>query len=198
MRRILLNIGIGILVLIPLVLFVIQRIQHPIWYFTSWLPPQKSTSVAPQYSVESQVPGYTIKLLDAQFLDYVANNIGIFQPNAVVDPEVYQGGMPVHHTVSHIMFTIVPAITKFLFAVPGQKDMAAFGDYSVSRDTLVLRVQYNAKEVAALQPFRYALEDKFLRASLTVMYYAHGGMSDPKAAGHCESWIAWGRVRWRK
>ena len=92
MRRFMMLLGLVIFIAIPLTLFVISRRQKlanqtPIW------PLVQTTPVPERYSVQSDMPGYTIKLTDTRFLDYVADNIGIFKPNAVVDPESYQGGV---------------------------------------------------------------------------------------------------------
>ncbi len=180
MRRFVILLGSGILVTIPVVFFVISQRQKlanqtPVW------PLMQTTPVPERYSVESDVPGYTIKLTDTKFLDYVADNIGIFKPNAVVDPESYQGGSTARHTVSHIKFVIIPRVSKTLVAVPGRKDMAAYGDYTVEGDTLVLRVQFSPTETAAIGAGQHTPEATCLLVALQTMQYAHGVSSDPRA-----------------
>ena len=59
--------------------------------------------------------------------------------------------------------------------------MAAYGDYSVEGDTLVLRVQFSPPETAMIEAGQHTQEATFLLAALQTMQYAHGVSSDPRA-----------------
>jgi len=178
MRRIVFIIGIIVLLLIPVIVFVMQRRTNSGTPPTTW--PLIQASPTPQrYSVESQLAGYTLTLMDTRYLDSVAENIGIFKPEAVLDPEVYHGGQTFHHTISHIRLVLVPAVQQFLVAVPGRKVLASTADYIVEGDTLVLRVTINPSEQVNVAAGQHTLEDAFLRAAMQAMYYAHGLSDDP-------------------
>ena len=105
MRRLVMILGLGILITIPLAIFVISQRQKIANQASIW-PLARTTPVPERYSVESDVPGYTMKLTDTKFLDYVSGNIGIFKPDAVVDPESYQGGSATRHTTTHVLIII--------------------------------------------------------------------------------------------
>ena len=105
MRRLVMILGLGILVIIPLVFFVISQRQKLANQASIW-PLVQTTPVPERYSAESDVSGYTMKLIDTRFLDYVSDNIGIFKPDAVVDPESYQGGSATRHTTTHVLIII--------------------------------------------------------------------------------------------
>lgn len=182
MRRIVIIVGVIILVVLPLVFFVIQQRKKIGTYFTPWKMTEQP-AVPDRYSVASEVPDYSITLIDTKYLDYVAENVGIFEPNAVVDPAVYQGGSEYRHTVTHVRLVIVHSVPKLLMGVPGQKEIAAMGDYRVSGDTLELLVSINSNETASLAAGSHSFEDVFLRAALQTMYYAHGLSDDPKDVG---------------
>lgn len=179
MRRIAIFIVLGILLLLPMVLVVVQRRNSSTNSVATW-PLTKKTQSPERYTVTSDDPRYTITLLDTRYLDYVADNVGIFTPQGVVDPESYQGGSRALHTISRVKFAIVPAIAKLLVAVPGQKELASMGDYTVQGDTLVIRVSFNPAETVALGSGQHALEDMFLRAALQTVHYAHGLSTDPR------------------
>jgi|GEM_PF-6389803 len=100
MRRFVMLLGVGVLIAIPVAIFVISQRQKLVNQAPAW-PLIQTTPVPERYSVESDVPGYTMKLTDTKFLDYVSENIGIFKPDAVVDPESYQGGGLWFFQVSH-------------------------------------------------------------------------------------------------
>jgi len=180
MRRFVFLIVLLLLVSIPLIFFIIDRRQTLLNRATLW-PLVQKTVIQDRYSVESDVTGYTIKLIDTKFLDYIVDNVGVLKPNGVVDPETYQGGSMIRHTVSHIKFVIIPRTSKVLVAVPGQKDMAAYADYAVSGDALLLRVQFNPNETPSVAAGQHTLDAAFLLAALQTVEYAHGLSTDPRA-----------------
>ena len=94
MKRNIIIAGIIVLLIIPIVLLVFQRVQITSNNVHTW-PLVSQTPVPDRYSATSQASGYTIKITDTKFLDYVANNVGIFKPDAVVDPGSYKGAT--HH-----------------------------------------------------------------------------------------------------
>ncbi len=174
--------GVIIFLAIPLAFFVLQRRTLIGKQFIPW--PVKQTSQTPErYSVASDVPGYAITLSDTRFLDHVAENVGIFNPDAVVDPELYQGGARFTHTVSRVALRLVPSVSTLMVGVPGKKELAAMGEYTIDGDTLVLRVSLNPNEVTALISETYRIEDVFLQASLQALSYARGLSEDPKTLG---------------
>jgi len=178
MRRTIIVIGILILLLLPVILFMIRRGGTPGKSFTPWPLEQRPVS-SDRYSVASEVPEYSMELTDVRYLEYVADNIGIFQSEAVVDPEVYRGGQLTRHTISHIRLLLIPAISQFLVAVPGKKELASVADYLVQGDTLVIRATVNPKEQVSVSAGQFSMEDAFLRATMQAMYYAHGLSDDP-------------------
>jgi len=179
-RRVLIFIGFFVLVLSPIVFFVIQRLQKSTNNGVTWKLDQKKQSLD-RYSVSSDVPDFQIQLLDTRYLDYVSDNIGIFKEHAILDPEYLQQGSTVRHTVTRIKFVIVPHISPFLVAIPGQKDFVSTADYVVTGDTLIVRVWLNIRELRVIGEKRYDMEDAFLRATLQILNYAHGITQDPRS-----------------
>lgn len=182
MKRLILIVLVVIFLTIPVIYFVLQTKDRQQNAFIPWKMP-KSPADKIRYSVMSEVPDYSITLNDVKFFDYVAENVGIFESDAVVDPAIYRGGDEYRHTVTHVRFMIVHSVPKLLVGVPGQNEIAAMGDYRIMGDTLELLVSINPNETASLAAGSQSLEDVFLRAALQTMYYAHGLSDDPKDVG---------------
>lgn len=164
----------AVLLLLPLGLLFLR---HPAVkeMLPSFLQKTQKEVKSPRYSAESQVSGYTLKLVDTSYLDYVAENLGIFGSQAIVDPRVYQGfpDLTLRHTVSHVRFLLVPIVTHPLFSVWGKDNLATRGDYRVEKDTLVVNVFVDPAQITGLLG-KFFLEDAYLRTALSTMYYAHG------------------------
>ncbi len=86
-------------------------------------------------------------LTDTTFLDYTAQNLGIFETGAVVDPRfVYnQTNVAVKYTVSRVKFLLVPKVSHLLYSVWGKDNLATYGDYRI--DGAALEVEGKRIEV---------------------------------------------------
>ena len=189
--RILVIAGFVMAILLPLVVFVISNpmisTQLPVA-----LRLRGQNVVSPRYSVQSEVPSYTINLENTQYLDYMTTKLKVFDDHAIIDPRYYQGyrDISVHYTISHIRFVLVPTIENPISMVTQQDVTGAHisvvgkGDYSVENGTLVVRVMLNTGVLTynTLIP-KFSLEDKFIHTVLDTLYYAHG-LSDPLTNAH--------------
>lgn len=176
MRRIILSIGIIVLLALPIVMYVITRTDYV--RGINWPIIQKDSNSV-RYSAASDVSDFTIKITDTRYLDSIAENIGIFKPNAIIDPKSYLGGSTKRHTVTHVRFTIVPLVANMVVGVSGKKDFAARGGYTLEGNTLVVVVSFTPQEVPAMVALQHGLDDMFLRAAFQTMWYAHGLSADP-------------------
>lgn len=166
--------GVALLVL-PLVLVFIRLPQ-----VRTLLPSfSRTTTAESRYSAQSTISGYTVRLTDVVYLDFVTASLNVFLPNAVVSPSFYfdrrYDGKRM--SVTHIRFELVESVTRPISTVLGMENTrtVATGDYVIEGDTLVVRnaVRFDALEKAALVK-KFAWEDAFLRASVSTLYYALG------------------------
>ena len=178
MRRALIVIGVIILLVLPLALWIFK---NPALYtlLPSILQPH-SQSVSARFSVANRMPGYSLKLVDTAYLEYVAAYMGIFSDKAIVDPQSYRkpAGTLKRYTVSRVQFVLMPTIDQFLLALSGKKEFAGRGDYVVEGDTLVIKVSVSYDEQQGFFTKKFSTEDAFLRTAFQTLYYAHGLSDD--------------------
>ena len=88
-RSVLLTVAIVLLLGLPLAIILIRQpaIFIPL---RSLLGQQAKPITSKRYSVSSEVPGYSIHLVDSQYLDYITAKLDVFGNNKIVDPHVYQ------------------------------------------------------------------------------------------------------------
>jgi hypothetical protein len=174
MRRIALIIGLIVLFLLPITFYVIKN-QEQIDGMFDVLRAKTKPSDSSLYSVQSQVSGVEISLINTQYLDYITSGMGLFENQAIVDPRIYRGfpDLPLRHTITHIQFVLVPTIDQFLVGVSGKNDFAARSDYVVEKETLIVRVAVNFSEMGDPLAKQHQFEDVFLRAALISLLYAN-------------------------
>ncbi len=70
------------------------------------------------FQVVNSIPGYTIKLVDTAYLDYITGKLTIFSPNGVIDPAANSGHREVtkRYTVSTLRIDFVPTRCILLMA----------------------------------------------------------------------------------
>jgi hypothetical protein len=177
MQKTLIVIAVIILFLLPLALLFIRNPRVSLF-----LAPLRQSGInkaitAQKYSVMSEVQGYTIKLIDTKYLDYLAESMGIFDKQAIVDPRIYLGfkDIKTRYTVSRIRFVLVPKIDSLMVALSGKKTFLGIGEYRVEGDTLVLPVSLDfAQLTTGPLAAKLAPENTYIRAVGMVLYYAHG------------------------
>jgi hypothetical protein len=177
MRKTLIVIAIIIIFLLPLVLLFISNPKVSLFLAPLRQSGSNKAITVQKYSAVSEVTGYTIKLVDTKYLDYLTESMGIFDKQAIVDPRIYLGfkDIKTRYTVSRIRFVLAPKVDSLMVALSGKKTFLGIGEYRIEGDTLVLPVsldfvQLTTGPLAA----KLALEDTYLRAVGMVLYYAHG------------------------
>ena len=185
MKRIWLIIGSVIVIFLPVVLLVYKNLDAT-KKSLSLLKFITKRTVSPEFSVASQVPDYTPKIVNTSYLDYVIATMKIFDNQAIADPLMYRGtrNSKTRYTVSRVQIELVPRIDQFLLAIGGENDFAGRGTYFVKDDTLVVQVSLDPDEIVqGGTQGQYAMEDMYLQTALQVLVYAVGSPNkrmDPK------------------
>ncbi len=176
---------------IPIVIIIVVFIALPLLILvlrtpqvSTFLPIRQHASVSDKYSVENDVKGYTISLVDTSYLDYMTAKLDMFAPNAVVGPGFYTGKLANtrRQQISHITFALVDHVDIPISIVGNAPGLDCQGDYVLDGNTLVDRVVVGFQTIGK-QPItdKYAWENSFLRCALNTLYYAKG-VTDPSAS----------------
>lgn len=176
--RILIVIGLCIAILLPIVLYVMTNPR-----ITTLLPsnlnPSKTPVASDKYIAQSELSGYTLKLADTQFLDYISSILNIYKPNAVADPIYWRKGFTItqRKSISRMRFILVSQVQKPIgFVVdPTSAAILCRGGYDVDGNTLVIRVMFDFDAMAkAGKTNDHAMEDTFLNTVINTIYFAQG------------------------
>lgn len=169
--KVLIILGICVAILLPLTLYVVRT---PIVLDTVHFPTSRTHQVSNHFSAESQVPGMTMTLNDTAFLEYTAQNLGMFEQDAVVDPRfVYnQTNAATKYTVSRVKFLLVPRVSRLFYSVWGKDNLASMGDYSVDGNTLIISVSLDPKQITGGPAGKFYLENDYLLTALSTICYA--------------------------
>ena len=179
--KVLAIIGICVALSLPLVLLLLNNPR-----VATLLPTavrfSRSNDLSKRYSAQSEVPGYSLRLIDTSFLDFTVSKMDVFAPKAIIDPRFYQGytDVKLRSTVSNVRFVLSPTVdhpVSFIVSGDGRTTpvvMVGQGSYSVQGDTLVITVSLDVAQLTTGLAGKYFLEDAFLRTALCTMYYAHG------------------------
>ncbi len=140
--RVLAIIGICIALSLPLVLFLLNN-PRVATLLPTLLRPLGSTEVSKRYSAQSDVPGYSLRLIDTSFLDFTVSKMNVFAPKAIIDPRFYQGNTDIklRSTISTVRFVLSPTVNhpvSFVVSGDGRTTRAVItgqGNYSVQGDT---------------------------------------------------------------
>ncbi len=130
-----------------------------------------------RYSVTNEVPGYSLKIVNTTYLDYMMAKLGLFNNQIIVDPKTYRGfpGLQQHYSISKIIFSLVPTVDNPLSVVSSDTALLGKGEYRVNADTLLVRVSINFDELKKNSiATRYSLENAYLLTALYTLRYAIG------------------------
>jgi hypothetical protein len=181
MRRVLIVIGLGVLMVLPIILILIQN-KTGIEKSIALVKTSTKRQVSERYSAVSKVPEYSLTLTDTAYLDYLSELLGLFKPQAIVDPRVHRGfDIKNRYTISRIQLLLIPTSDDYLLGISGVNDFAGRGNYVVEGDTLVVRISLNPSEAKG-KTEEHRLDEVYLQAVYQVLYHAHG-VSDFAAAG---------------
>lgn len=160
-----------VLLLLPLALFIFRTTS-----ISTFIRLPVKPQVSEKYIMKSDVSDYNLVLADTSFLDYMVLNMGIFNPQQIVPPDIYNGNpeKKERFTVTSIKFMLVPTIQKFLVGISGETDFAGRGDYSIDGNTLIVRVSLNMNEKGNKLAGQYTYEDTFIRTAMETLYNARG------------------------
>lgn len=184
--RVLVGIGICVVVAIPIVLFALKNPMFST-YLSRSTHLTKPTDKSIRFSARSEVTGYTLRLEGTQYLDTITEKLGLFETNGVITPKSVRENTIVKDrvSVSRVEFILVPALDTFITAKlgtepnGGRPTMWGKAEYSVKKDTLVVRVYLDFVYLTR-GPFaqKFYLEDALVQIVTTLLQTATK-VSDP-------------------
>lgn len=152
------------------------------------LLPFRSAS-SDRFNAQSDVAGYTLKIADPQYIEYVAAKNNLFSSNAIVDPAVQmnRAAKAKNHTVKNIRINMVSDLPQPMFLEVGKRTDAntrpspwGKGAYHIEGDTLVFDIYLDIPQIMSgtFVP-KYAVEEKLIELiSKLILLAVHPG--DPQ------------------
>lgn len=142
---------------------------------------QRTNSVvtSQKYSVQSDIVGYRLQLVDIKYIDYLISKYSLFDGKGVIDPRFFS--TPTNATefdkrykVSRVKFLLVPALDVPLVSFAGEQTFVSSSDYLVDNDTLVIRVYLDMNELSKSPLSKYLLESEYLKNASIMLAYSSG------------------------
>lgn len=134
-----------------------------------------------RYRVESSIPEYAVLITDDAYLDWLTDQLRIFEKNGIVDPAYHNAKKRTDYqrTVRSIVFRLVDHVYAPVAVIPADVEypetprIIGSAEYAIEDDTLAVNIYLNIPEITRKKVLKkYEVEEALVRLTTQALYSA--------------------------